>query len=144
MRNMGKIVCTPTTCQPHPCVCEPNQINTLTSTNQCRENVQLLPMHANGHITPLKQTDNRVSSVSLLRASTLPENSFSDRYLNVGCAQHGQTCVYANNMPAKSLCLRSRPSKCTRFNQPMHRERSVASYAYEQYTRKPSSDLQPC
>ena len=59
-------------------------------------------------------------------------------------AQHGQPCVHANNMPVTSLCLRPQTNKCTRFNRPMHRKRSVTAYPYEQYTRKPYSDSQPC
>ena len=83
VHNMSKLVCTPTTCQPHPCVCDESQINAFTSTNQCRENVQLLPMHTNGHITPLKQTDNSVSLVRLPRASTLPVNWLYPTFLSV-------------------------------------------------------------
>ena len=59
-------------------------------------------------------------------------------------AQHEQTCVHANNTPGTFLCLRSEPNECTRFNQSIHREHSVASYAYEHYSRYPSSNSQPC
>ena len=98
---------------------------------------------SNTHASP-PLTHKTVSFVSLPRASIFPENLLLCRSLSVGFAQHEQTCVHANNMPSTSLCLRSEPNKCTRSNQPMHRERSVASYAYEQHTRKLYSDSQNC
>ena len=145
MRNMGKLVCTPTTSQPHPVFATQTQINAPAAIDQCAENVQLVPIMptSNIHATP-PLTHRNVNLVSLPRASIPSENLLRYRFLNVCCAQHGQTCVHANNMPATSLCLRPGPNKCTRFNQPMHRKRSVVSYAYEQYTRKPSSDSQRC
>ena len=141
---MGKLGCTPTTRQSHSCVCDPNQINALASTNQCTENIPLLPTATtNIHASPAP-THSRVSFVSLPRASILPLNLLRCGYLNVGCAQHGQTCVHTNNLRVTSLCLRPEPNECTRSNQPMHRERSVASYVYAQHTHKPCSDSQPC
>ena len=47
-------------------------------------------------------------------------------------------------MPSTSLCLLPEPNECTCFNQSMHRERSVASYASGQHTCRPSSDSQNC
>ena len=143
---MSKLAFTPTTPQAHSCVCDPNQMNALASTNQCTENVRLLPMPTSIiHATP-PLTHSRVSLVSLPRASTLPENLLLYRYLNVRCAQHGQACVHANNTPVIFLCLRSEPNECTRFNYPTNAQRTFryTFYAYDRYTRKPSSDSQNC
>ena len=97
VRNMSKLAFTPTTPQAHSCVCDPNQMNALALTNQYTENIQSLPMPTSIiHATP-PLTHSRVRLVSLPRASTLPENLLLYRSLNVRCAQHGQTCVHANN-----------------------------------------------
>ena len=95
--------------------CNPNQINALASINQCTENVQLLPTMptSNIHASP-PLTHRDVSLVSLPMGSTLPDNSLSFRFLGVVCAQHGQTCAHANNMPATSLCLRIQPNTSAR------------------------------
>ena len=93
---MGKRGCTQTTPQPHPCACGSNQINALIPTNPCTENVQLHPMPTNNTHASSALTHRYVSLVSLPRASILPKNLLLYRYLNVRCAQHGQTCVHAN------------------------------------------------
>ena len=134
---MSKLACTPTTPQSHSCVCDPNQMSALALTNQCTETIQSLPMPtSNIHATP-PLTHSCVSLVSLPRASILPENLLLYRTLNVRYAQHGQTCVHDNNMPVTFLCLRSELNKCTRFNQSMHRELSVACYVHKQFTHNP-------
>ena len=98
---------------------------------------------SNTHASP-PLTHSHFSLVSLPRASILPENLLRSRSLNVDRAQHEQTCVHANDTTVIFPCLRSEPNECTRFNQSMYRERSVTSYAYEQYSRYPSSDSQIC
>ena len=87
---------------PLPSFCEPEQINALTSINQCTENIQLLPIPTSNIHTSPPLTHRRVSLVSLPRASTLPENLFSRISLNVGRAQHEQICVHREH---KLICL---------------------------------------
>ena len=139
-RNMTKLVCTPTTCHLQCLRSEPNK---CTRSNQ--------PMHRERPVASYayeQHTRKLCADSQICQLGELAEGLDTAKELVVIQVPECALCATWANVCARQqvtfLCLRPQPNECTRFNQPIHRERSVASYAYAQHTRKPSSDSQPC
>ena len=55
-----------------------------------------------------------------------------------------RVCTPTTPQSHSCVCEPDQINALALITQPMHRERSVTSYAYEKYTRKPYSDSQMC
>ena len=131
------------------CLRPENQLNAPASINRYTENVRFGPTTTKRDIRKpsnlqvpvyVGERGEGFDASSELVVIQKSECGLCAKWTNI-CPrqQHPNHTIHT---PVFAAC-NPNPNKCTRFNQPMHRKRSVGSYyAYEQYTRKPSSDLQ--